>query len=121
MRLLRSLICVRVKMVAWEIRTVAAKFDAFLLNASIDVARFNHPKEGDSAALVSTSLAHCLFFGNAKSFGYHSPKLFILIGQIHGAIEAIQSTRCCHTSVVHQFLLSPHPPLPLKGGGLGRG
>jgi hypothetical protein len=78
-------------MVTWKIRTVAAKFDAFLLNASIDVARFGHTKESDRAALVSTSLANCLFFGNPKSFGNRSPELLILIGQIHGAIEAIQS------------------------------
>jgi hypothetical protein len=91
MRPLGGFICVRVKMITWEIGTVTAQVKALLLNASIDVARFNHPKEGDRATLVSTSLAHCLFFGNPKSFGYRCPKLFILISQIHGTIETIQS------------------------------
>jgi len=106
MWLLGSLICIRMKMVAGEIIAVTAKADALLLNASIDVARLGHTKESDFAALVPTSLAHCLFFGNPKSLGYHCPELFILISQIHGAIEAIQATRCCHLLVVHRILLS---------------
>jgi hypothetical protein len=92
MRPLGGLVCIGVKIVTGEVITVAAKLKPLLLNASIDVARFGHTKESDRAALVSTSLANCLFFGNSKSFGYRSPELFILISQIHGAIEAIQST-----------------------------
>ncbi len=106
MRLLGSLICIRMKMVTREIIAVTAKAKPLLLDTAVDIARLGHTQEGDRAALVSTSLANCLFFGNPKSFGYHSPELLILIGQIHGAIEAIQSARCCHMSVVHRILLS---------------
>jgi len=89
MRLLGSLICIRVKMVTGEIRTIAAKLKPLLSDTAVDIARLGHTEESDRPALVSTSLAHCLFFGNPKSFGYHRPELFILISQIHGAIEAI--------------------------------
>jgi hypothetical protein len=88
-------------MVTGKIIAVTAKLKPLLFNTSIDIARLSHTKEGDSAILVSTSLADCLIFGDPKSFGYHCPELLILIGQIDGTIEAIQPTGCRHSAVVH--------------------
>jgi hypothetical protein len=68
---LGSLICIRVKMVTGEIIAVTAKPKLLLLDTAVDIARLGHTKESDLTALVSASLAHCLFFGNPKSFGYH--------------------------------------------------
>jgi hypothetical protein len=79
------------QVVTREIIAITAKLKPLLLDTAVDIARLGHTEEGNRAALVSTSLAHRLFFGNAKSFGYHSSELLILIGQIDGAIEAIQS------------------------------
>ncbi len=106
MRLLGSLICIRMKMVTGEIIAVTAKLKPFLVDTAVDIARSGHTEEGDCAALVPTSLADRLSLGNPKSFGYHCPELLVLISQIHRAIEATQSARCCHMSVVHRFLLS---------------
>jgi hypothetical protein len=79
-------------MITGKIRTIAAKLKPLLPNTAVDIARLGHTEEGDCPALVSTSLADRLFFGNPKSFGYRSPQLLILIGQIRGAIKTIQST-----------------------------
>jgi len=106
MRLLGSLICIRVKMVTGKVRTFTAKLKSLLPDTSVDIARLGHTKEGDRPAFVSTSLAHCFFSGNPKSFGDCSPELLILIGQIHAAIETIQSAGRSHLLVVHRILLS---------------
>jgi len=92
-------------MVTGEIIALAAKADALFLNTSVNIARFTHAKKRDRATLVSATLANSFFFRNSESLGNHSSELFILISQINGAIEAIQSSRCCHLLVVHRILL----------------
>ena len=92
---------IRVKMVTGKIIAVTANVKSLLLNTSVDAARFGHAEEGDRASLVSTSLADRFFLGDSQSLGNHGPELFILIGEIHGTIEAIQSAGRRHSMVIH--------------------
>ena len=98
----RCLVCIRVKVITGEICTVATKLNPLLRDTAIDVTRFAHTEEGDGAALISTSLADRLFFGDPESFRYHGPEFFILIGQIDGTIEAIYTTGCRHYAIVYE-------------------
>jgi len=66
------------EMVTWKIGTVATEINAFFLGASIDITWFSHTEESYCPVLIATSIAHCLFEGNAHILGDSSSQPFTL-------------------------------------------